>query len=232
MAYDFTADQRSGTLRTCRKAVALPNSFRNDAEICCPGSGPKGIEMRRETASSMPKRNRFAVFAAIGAVAAAALIVGFLTIWKTEAFSIRGQTTAPLIKPPWLFQVRTPNLPKFQDAHLREQLASARAELSALDAKIKAQADELASASKAKDTLNSRVADVERENASLLLSDKPSLKLESAQLQAELEKSRVGKERKRCRIGSAGDRTSRASKKGRRSGRGVGPATGVRSESR
>ena len=60
--------------------------------------------MSRETASRMPKRNRFAVFAAIGAVAAAALIVSFLTFGRAEAFFIRGRATAPPIKPPLLLQ--------------------------------------------------------------------------------------------------------------------------------
>jgi hypothetical protein len=78
------------------------------------------------------------------------------------------------------------------DTHLREQLASARAELNALDAKIKAQISELASASKAEDTLNSRVGDIERENAGLL-SDKAQLEARISQIQEELEKSKSEK---------------------------------------
>ena len=69
---------------------------------------------------------------------------------------------------------------------------SARAELNALDVRIKAQAGEIASASKAKDTLNSRIADIERENAGLL-SDKAQLEARITQLQEELEKSRSEK---------------------------------------
>ena len=34
--------------------------------------------------------------------------------WQAEALLYPRETTAPLIKPPWLLQVRTPSLPKFQ----------------------------------------------------------------------------------------------------------------------
>ncbi|HYM75646.1 MAG TPA: hypothetical protein VE377_06675 [Candidatus Dormibacteraeota bacterium] len=64
--------------------------------------------------------------------------------------------------------------------------------MSALDAKIKAQTGELSSTSKAEDTLNSRVADIERENAALL-SDKAQLESRITQLQEELEKSKSEK---------------------------------------
>ncbi|MGA2964307.1 MAG: hypothetical protein ABSD96_21815 [Candidatus Korobacteraceae bacterium] len=64
--------------------------------------------------------------------------------------------------------------------------------MNALDAKIKAQTGELESASKAKDTLNSRVADIERENAGFL-SDKAQLEGRITQLQEDLEKSRSEK---------------------------------------
>jgi hypothetical protein len=142
--------------------------------------------MRQEIASTMPKRNRFAAFAAIGAVAAAALIVSFLTFGRPKpSLSAGDHSSANQVSVAVSGTNSQPG--QVPDAHLREQLASARAELSALDAKIKAQAGELASASKAKDTLNSRVADIERENAGLL-SDKAQLEGRITQLQEELEK--------------------------------------------
>ncbi|MGD1079658.1 MAG: hypothetical protein ABR881_15150 [Candidatus Sulfotelmatobacter sp.] len=143
--------------------------------------------MRREAAANMPKGNRFAVFAAIGAIVAAALIVGFLTFGRHKpSLSAGDHTSANQASVAVSGTNSQPS--QVPDAHLREQLASARAELSALDAKIKAQAGELASASKAKDTLNSRVADVERENAALL-SDRAQHESRIKQLEAELEKS-------------------------------------------
>jgi hypothetical protein len=139
----------------------------------------------------MPQRNRLAVFAAIGAVAAAALIASFLTFGRPRPSLSAGDHGSA--NPASVAASGTNSQPsQIPDIHLREQLASARAELNALDAKIKAQTGELASASKAKDTLNSRVADMERENAGLL-SDKPQLEGRIAQLQEEIEKSRSEK---------------------------------------
>jgi hypothetical protein len=186
MAYDFTEISAQGlsVLAAEREHRQIPSGM---TQRFVARLGSEGIEMRREIASTMPKRNRFAVFAAIGAVAAAALVVCFLTFGRPKpslsagAHSSANQASAAASG--------TNSQPaQVPDAHLREQLASARAELSALDAKIKALADQLASATKAKDTLNSRVADVERENAALL-SDKTQHESRIKQLEAELEKS-------------------------------------------
>src|SRR5208282_857709 len=106
----------------------------------------EGIELRRETASRMPKRNRFAVFAAIGAIAAAALIVSFLTLGRPKrSLSAGDHGSASQAS----VAVSSTNSQPAQvpDTHV-EELASARAELNALDAKVKAQTGELASASK------------------------------------------------------------------------------------
>ena len=151
----------------------------------------EGIAISRQTASKMPKRNRLVVFAAIGGLAAVVLIVGFQTLGKPR-HSLSGEITAPPIKSPVPASAANSQPAQVPDTHLREQLASARAELNALDAKIKAQTGDLASASKAKDNLNSRVADIERENAGLL-SDKAQLEGRITQLQEELEKSKSEK---------------------------------------
>ena len=139
----------------------------------------------------MPRRKRFAVFAAIGAVAAVALIVSFLLFGRPKTSLSAGERRSA--NQSSVAPSGTNSQPaQIPDTHLKEQLASARADLSALDAKIKAQTGELASASKAKDTLDSRVADVERENAGLL-SDKAQLEGRINQLQEELEKSKSEK---------------------------------------
>jgi hypothetical protein len=186
VAYDFTEISALGlaALAAERERSQVPSGM---TQRFVARAGSEGIELRRETASRMPKRNRLAVFAGIGAVAAAALIVAFLTLGKPRpSLSARDHRTAT---PASVTASGTNSRPtQVPDAHLREQLASARAELSALDAKIKAQAGELGSASKVKDTLNSRVADVEREIAALL-SDRTQHESRIKQLEAELEKS-------------------------------------------
>ena len=190
MAYDFTEISARGltALAAERQRSQVPSGM---TQRFVARARSEGIELRRATASRMPKRNRLAVLAAIGAVAAAALIVAFLTLGRPKPFrSARDLNPAT---PASVAASRTNSKPvQIPDTHLQEQLASARAELSALDAKIKAQTGELSSTSKAKDTLNSHVADIERENAGLL-SDKSQLESRITQLQEELEKSRSEK---------------------------------------
>ena len=190
MAYDFTEISAQGltALAAERQRSQIPSGM---AQRFVARARSEGIELRRETASRMPKLNRFAVFAAIGAIAAAAFIVGFVTIGRPKrslsAGDHRSASQASVAA-----SSTTPQTGQVPDTHLGEQLASARAELNALDARIKAQTGELASASKAKDTLNSRAADIQRENAGLL-SDKVQLEGRITQLQEELEKSKSEK---------------------------------------
>jgi hypothetical protein len=135
----------------------------------------------------MPKRNRFAVFAAIGFVAALALIVSFLAFNRPKDPLTAGNRS-PANQASAV--VSTTNVPPGQppNAHLREQLASERAELNSLDAKIKAQAGELASVNKNKDALTSHLAEAEQESA-VFRSEKVKQEARIAQLEAELEKS-------------------------------------------
>ena len=187
MAYDFTEISGHGltALAVERQRSQVPSGM---TQRFVARARSEGIELRRATASTMPKWNRLAVLAAIGAVAAAALIVVFLTLERTKPF--RSARDLSPVTPASVAASGANSKPvQIPDTHLGEQLASARADLSALDAKIKAQTGELTSASKAKDTLNSRVADIERENAALL-SDKNQLESRITQLQEELEKSR------------------------------------------
>jgi hypothetical protein len=143
--------------------------------------------MSRETASKVQKRNRFAVFAAIGAFAAAALIVSFLTFGRPKP-SLSAGNRSPVDQASVAVSVTNSQPAQLPDAHLEQQLASARAELRSLDAKIKAQAGELASVNKDKDALNSHLAEVEQESA-VFRSEKAKQEARIAQLEAELEKS-------------------------------------------
>ena len=90
MAYDFTEISAQGlsVLAAERQRSQVPSGMTSRFVA---RARSEGIEMSRETASRMPKRNRFAVFAAISTVAAAALIVSFLTFGRPQAFFIRGR---------------------------------------------------------------------------------------------------------------------------------------------
>jgi len=135
----------------------------------------------------MPKRNGFTVFAAVGAVAAVALIVSFLTLGKPKpSLSARDHSHANQASAAVSAPISQPA--QVPDAHIQQQLASARAELSSLDAKIKAQAGEIALVNKDKDALNSHLAEAEQENA-LFRSERAKQETRIAQLETELEKS-------------------------------------------
>jgi hypothetical protein len=141
--------------------------------------------MRREPAPKVKTRSQLAIFAAISGVAAA-LIAGFLTFGRPSAPpSVADHRPINLVSAP----VSSANSQPVQvpDTYLREQLASARAELSFLDTKVKAQIGELALLNKAEDALNSHLAQAEQENATFR-SEKTKQEARVAQLQAELEK--------------------------------------------
>ena len=190
MAYDFTEISGRGlsVLAAEHQRSQIPSGM---TQRFVARARSEGITISRQTGSRTPKRNRSALFAAIGAIAAAALIVSFLTLGRPKpSLSVGDHRSANQAS---VAASGTNSQPtQIPDTHLWEQLASARAELNALDAKIKAQTGELESASQAKDTLNSRVADIEREDAGLL-SDKAQLEARITQLQEDLEKSRSDK---------------------------------------
>jgi len=190
MAYDFTEISARGlsVLAAERQRGDVPSGM---TQRFVARARSEGITISRQTASKMPKRNRLAVFAAIAVVAAAVLIVSFLTFGRPKPPLSAGDHH-PANQASLAASGTNSQTAQIPNTHLREQLASARSELSALDAKIKAQNGELASASKAKDTLNSRVADIEQKNADLL-SDKAQLEGRITQLQEELEKSKSEK---------------------------------------
>jgi hypothetical protein len=190
MAYDFTEISARGltALASERLRCQIPSGM---TQRFVARAGSEGIEMSRETASRMPKRNRLAVFAALGTVAATALIVAFLMQGGSKP-SLSAGGHSPASQASVAVSGRNSQPAQVPNTHLQQQLDSARAELNALDAKITAQTDELASASKAKDTLNSRVADIEQKNAGLL-SDKAQLEGRITQIQEELEKSKSEK---------------------------------------
>ena len=190
MAYDFTEISARGL------SVLAAEGQRGDVpsgmtQRFVARARSEGIAISRQTASKMPKRNRFVVLATIGGLATVVLIVGFQTLGKPKP-SLSAGDHSPANQASAAALGTNSQPAQIPDTHLREQLASARVELNALDAKIKAQAGELASTSKAKDTLNSRVAEIEQQNAALL-SDKTQLEARVNQIQEELETSRSEK---------------------------------------
>jgi hypothetical protein len=186
LAYDFTEIGAQGlsvlAAERQRRQVPLGMTSRFVAR-----ARSEGIEISREPGNRMPKRNRFAVFAAVGIVAALALIVSFLAFNGPKP-SLSARNRSPANRASAAVSGTISQSAQVSDPRLLEQLASARAELSSLDAKIKAQAGELASLNKNKDGLNSHLAEAEQENATFR-SERAKQEARIAQLEAELEKS-------------------------------------------
>jgi hypothetical protein len=186
LAYDFTEIGAQGlsALAAERQKRQIPSGM--TARFIARARS-EGIEISRKTGSKMPKRNGFAVFAPIGAAAAVALIVSSF-IFSRPKPSLFAGNRSPASQASVPASPTNAQPPQSSDPGLREQLASARAELNSLDAKIKAQAGELASVNKNKDALNSHLAEAEQETAALG-SEKAKQEARIAQLEAELEKS-------------------------------------------
>ncbi len=186
MAYDFTEIGAQGLSVLAgerqRRQIPLGMTSRFVAR-----ARSEGIEMSRGTGSRMPKRNGFAVFAAIGAIAAAALIVSLLIFGRPKPSLFAGNRS-PASQASAAVSGTISQPAQVSDPQLQDQLASARAELSSLDAKIKAQAGKLASVNKDKDALNSHLVEAEQESA-VFRSEKAKQEARIAQLEAELEKS-------------------------------------------
>ncbi|MCU1224331.1 MAG: Anti-sigma factor RskA [Edaphobacter sp.] len=186
IAYDFTEIGAQGlsVLAAERQRWRIPSGM---TQRFIARASSEQIEIKREPASRMPNRNRFAVFAAAGGVAAAALIASFLTFAKPKPFSRLGDHSSA--GQASVAASGTNSQPaQVPDARLPLQIASARAELSSFDAKIKAQASELASLRSHEDALNSRLASAEQEN-SIFRFERTKQEARNTQLQAELEKS-------------------------------------------
>ena len=186
LAYDFTEIGAQGlsALAAERQKGQIPSGM--TARFVARARS-EGIEISRETTSKLPKRNGFAVFGSIAAVAVVMLIVIFLALGKSKP-SLSVASHSPAIQAPVAVSVPTSTAAQTPDAHLQQQLASAQAELNVLDAKIKAQAGDLASVKKDNDALNSHLAEAEQESAALG-SEKTKQEARIAQLEAELEKS-------------------------------------------
>jgi len=153
----------------------------------------EGIEITRENVPKATPPNRRALFAGIAAVAAVILVAGFLTIGKQKSSPVAGDHRQ---LPGYQTAVTPPSAvsqaAQGQDARLQQQLASAQSEMSSMSATIRAQRSELESASKAKDSLNSRLTEAEQENARIQ-SERAQRDARIAQLEGEIEKARSEK---------------------------------------
>ncbi len=191
-AYDFTqvSAQALSQLAAKRLHCQIPSGM---TQRFVARARSEGIEMTRENVTKTMPTNRRVLFAGMGAVAAVLLIAGFLTIGKHKSSPVDGghgqlpgyATTVPSPSVP-------PQIAQAQDNGLQQELASARAEMNSMGTTIRVQRAELESASRAKDSLNSRLTEAQQENARIQ-SERGQLEARNAGLEAEVAKSRSEK---------------------------------------
>lgn len=148
--------------------------------------------MTREHAPSATLPNRRAPFASVGAVAAVILVAGFLAIDRQKSPLAERQGQLPSYKTTVPSPGASPQNGRREDAQLQQQLASTRSKMNSMEATIRAQRTELESATKARDSLNSRLTEAEQLTAQIQ-SEKAYREARIAQLEGEMEKSRSEK---------------------------------------
>jgi hypothetical protein len=149
--------------------------------------------MTRENVPQAPAANRRWFFATIGAVAAAALMAGVLTIGRRKSSPVlvehrqlpASQTTGP--PPRTVFQDN-----RAEDARLQQQLAAAREEMKFMSATIQEQRVEIESGRKAIDDLNLRLTEAEKGSA-LAASDRSQRDARIVELEGEVQAAKSEK---------------------------------------
>src|SRR5258707_4199278 len=127
LAYDFTEIGAQGlsALAVERQKRQIPSGMM--ARFVARARS-EGIEISQKTASKLPKRNGFAIFGPIAAVAAIALIVTFLMLGKSKP-SVSVAADSPAKHGPVAVSAPRSQPAQPPDAHLQQELASALAEL-------------------------------------------------------------------------------------------------------
>jgi len=190
-AYDFTqvSVQALSQLAAKRLHCRIPSGM---TQRFVARARSEGIAMTREHAPSATLPNRRAPFASVGAVAAVILVAGFLAIDRQKSPLAERQGQLPSYKTTVPSPGASPQNGRREDAQLQQQLASTRSKMNSMEATIRAQRTELESATKARDSLNSRLTEAEQLTAQIQ-SEKAYREARIAQLEGEMEKSRSEK---------------------------------------
>jgi hypothetical protein len=190
--YDFTQVSAQGLSQLAAKRLhcQIPSGM---TQRFMAMARSEGIEMTRENVPQASAANRRWFFATIGAVAAVALIAGFLTIGRRKSSPVvfehrelpASQTTGP--SPGTASQDR-----RAGEAGLQQQLAAARSQMKFMSATIQEQRAEIEFERKASDDLNSRLTEAEKGSA-VTQSERAQRDIRIAQLEMEIEKTKSEK---------------------------------------
>jgi hypothetical protein len=191
-AYDFTQISAQALSQIAAKHLHCQIPSRMTQRFMARARS-EGIEMTRENVPQAPAANRRWFFATIGAVAAAALMAGVLTIGRRKSSPVlvehrqlpASQTTGP--PPRTVFQDN-----RAEDARLQQQLAAAREEVKFMSATIQEQRVEIESGRKAIDDLNLRLTEAEKGSA-LAASDRSQRDARIVELEGEVQAAKSEK---------------------------------------
>jgi len=192
-AYDFTqlSAQALSQLAAKRLRCEIPSGM---TQRFVARARSEGIEMSREDVPRATKPKRIGILASVCAVAAVALVTGVLVIGRQRSAPMAArshQDLAPPMSTATAAATSPQNRPS-QDAQLRQELASARLEITSKGATIREQRGQLEATSKAQTSLTSRLADAEQETARIR-SEKAELEARIAGLEGDVAKSKSEK---------------------------------------
>jgi hypothetical protein len=191
-AYDFTQISAQGLSLVAAKRLRceIPSGM---TQRFVARARSEGIEMRRENVPGVTKPKRGGVFASLCAVAAVAVVATSLVIARHKSSPTGpspSQDVAPSVR---AASSDTSSLDsQNQSAQLRQELASARSEITSLEAAVQKQRDALESMGQANSSLTSRLAGQEEDNANIR-SEKAQLEVRLTGLEADVARSKSDK---------------------------------------
>jgi hypothetical protein len=191
-AYDFTqvSAQALSQLAAKRLSCQIPSGM---TRRFVARARSEGIEMSRDNVANVTKPKRVGVFASVCAVAAVALVAGFLVIGRQKSSSTAASLPQEVARAMNTATNGTlpPNHPS-QDTQLKQELGSAKSEIAFLGATIREQRGEIESMGKTRTSLTSRLDDAQQENANIR-SEKAQLEIRIAGLEADVATSKSDK---------------------------------------
>ena len=191
-AYDFTQISAQGLSQLAAKRLKceIPSGM---TQRFVARARSEGIAISRENVAPIAKPRRVGVFASVCAVAAVIMLAAFLVIARQKPSPIASGPQRS-IPPPAGVPSSDASLPsrQNQDPEIQRRLASSEADIASKEATIRKQRGELESLGAAKDSLASRLANAEQENATIR-AEKAQLEGRIGGLETDVEKSKSDK---------------------------------------
>jgi hypothetical protein len=190
-AYDFTQISAQGLSQLAAKRLRceIPSGM---TQRFVARARSEGIAISRENVAPIAKPRRIRVFASVCAVAAVIVLGAFLMIARQKSSPIAAGPQHSTPPPAGVPSRDASRQSQNRDVEIQRKLASAEAEIASMAATIRKQHGELESLGEAKDSLASRLANEQQENAAIR-SEKAQLEVRIAGLEIDVERSKSDK---------------------------------------